>query len=371
MFDHDDETPTGGYWPSVTDLFMTLFIISIVILGAVFYVLMPKNNIVGEKEIIIAVGRDFAGILEPTNKLRVKLGLPIVNYQTAKKAIQDLKETCNVAVSRIGSYEEKIDQLQSEIESLKKLVADPKEIERLLEQIAKLEREIALLKEKVEGLEKKTPGKPDLAELQRKIKELERQLKENNVNVVIDEKREEFSFDSGSPVITPDFSKALRKNKNPEDKDEPPFPKIAAEIINRKGRVDTLEIIGHTDGVPLSTAGNLDQRLPELLAGQLAGAKHLSAGSNNDLGLLRALSLKYEWQAYVEAYEPPDQRAVLQRIGLRCYSAGQTILPVPVLHPNPQAFRRNDPSARRIEMRLTRLGKVEDDNEAKVHQEAH
>jgi hypothetical protein len=78
---------------------------------------------------------------------------------------------------------------------------------------------------------------------------------------------------------------------------------------------------------------------------------------------LRALALKQEWGNYVDTYEPSADREVLQRVNLRCYSAGQTILPVQEANPKPDSFRRNDPSARRIEMRLTRLGKAADANE--------
>lgn len=352
MFDQDDESPTGGYWPSVTDLFMTLFIISIVILGAVFYVLLPKNNIAAEKAVIVAAGKDMVDVIDPINRLRAELDLPLIKYRTAKQVVHDLNDTCDKAVERIRSNEE-------EIEKLKKLFPDPDAIEKLQGEIARLEKEVAMLNERIKKLEEQileTPGADELAALRQEVEELRRQLKENNVNVVIDERRKEFRFDSGSPVITPEFSAGLR---------EKVFPELAGEIIKRKERVDTLEIIGHTDGVPLSATGNLDKRLPELLAGELGGSRHLSAGSNNDLGLLRALSLKQEWLDYVNDFEPVNERIILLNVNLRCYSAGQTILPVPEANPKPQAFRRNDPSARRIEMRLTRLGKVEDDKESK------
>jgi hypothetical protein len=161
-------------------------------------------------------------------------------------------------------------------------------------------------------------------------------------------------------VISSKFSTALRA-KVPDGNggfNEPPFPRIAAEIISRQERVDTLEVIGHTDGVPLSTSGTLDQQIPELLAGEIGGSRRLSAGSNNDLGLLRALALKQEWIEYIKLYEPIADQVILQRITLRCYSAGQTILPLPEMNPTPDSFRRKNESARRIEMRLTRLGRV-------------
>jgi flagellar motor protein MotB len=344
MFDHDDETPTGGYWPSVTDLFMTLFIVSIVMLGAVFYVLLPKNNIASLKSVQIAVGEDFVKVLEPTNRLRAELGLQPIVYKGAKQVIRDLSQTCDAAVERLAVLKKNDPSGMAE------------KIELLQEKIKELEAIIEELRKQLTN----DHGPESIQELLRRIKQLEaenQELKRQNTNIVIDEKRAEFRFDPGSPIISPKFSNALRtRMPDPNGElSEPPFPRIAAEILKRPDRVDTLEVIGHTDGVPLTTSGNLDQRLPDLLAGELGGSGILRAGSNNDLGLLRALALKHEWQAYVESYEPLNDRDVLQSVDVRCYSAGQTILPIPEASPEPDSFRRNDPSARRIEMRLTRL----------------
>lgn len=349
MFDHDDDNPSGGYWPSVTDLFITLFVISIVMLGAVFFILLPKNNIASLKAVQVAVGTDFVRVIEPTNRLRVELELKPIHYQSSEQVINDLKKTCVFAVERLRVLKKNDPTgMSSEIDLLK-------------EKIKVLEALVKRLEEKL----KKTRGPEDPAELRRQIEQLEKEneelkkeneeLRRDSPSVVIGEKREEFRFDSGSSVIKPDFSKALVTQIEGE---EAPFLRIAAEIIGRGDRINTLEIIGHTDGVPLSSTGNLDQRLPELLAGALKDPRHLTAGSNNDLGLLRALALKAEWLSYVATYEPIKEREVLQRIKVRCYSAGQTILPTAVENPTPDAFRRNDRSARRIEMRLTRMGDV-------------
>jgi hypothetical protein len=199
----------------------------------------------------------------------------------------------------------------------------------------------------------------DSAELERRIKELEsenEELKRGSRTRVIAEQRKEFQFDPGSAVIKKDFSSALRE-KIPNENGgyhDPPFPQIAAEVINLQERVNTLEIIGHTDGVPLSRYGNLDQMIPILLTNDLQGLENLSAGSNNDLGLLRSLALKREWINYVESYEPNKDREILRRLKIRCYSAGQTIPPVPIDNPTIDVFRKKDDRARRIEMRLTR-----------------
>jgi hypothetical protein len=94
--------------------------------------------------------------------------------------------------------------------------------------------------------------------------------------------------------------------------------------------------------------------IPILLTNDLQGLENLSAGSNNDLGLLRSLALKREWINYVESYEPNKDREILRRLKIRCYSAGQTIPPVPIDNPTIDVFRKKDDRARRIEMRLTR-----------------
>jgi hypothetical protein len=346
MFDHDDETPADGYWPSVTDLFITLFIISIVMLGAVFFVLLPKNNIPALKQVQFALGKDFNNILEPINRLRIEIGMNPVNYQGASQAIKDVVITSDAAIELL--------------KKLKNMTPDG-----TTERIRDLEAQIKQLEELVDRLRgsiKDDPGN-SVAELIQRIKELEeinQELKRESPNFVIDERRREFRFDSGSPVIKSDFSAALRENI--ADKIAP-FPDFASKIIENPDRFNTLEIIGHTDGVPISTTGNLDQGLPEILAGELGGSRILSAGSNNDLGLLRALSLKTEWENYVESLPSIEEREVLRAIIVRCYSAGQTILPLSIQGPKPADFRKNDPRARRIEMRLTRLGKVPNDEQ--------
>jgi flagellar motor protein MotB len=347
MYDHDDdETPSGGYWPSVTDLFITLFIISIVMLVAVFYVLLPKNNIPALKQVQFAVGQDFNNVIEPINRLRVEIGMNPVRYRGASQAINDLVETSNATIQFLRELKKN----------------DP---DGMAAKIRYLEAQVKELNELVRELRaqiKNVPGS-SVAELQKRIKELEelnqallrenQDLKQESTTFVIDERKKEFRFDSGSPVIKRDFSEALRNNI---EGGNAPFPDFAAKIIESPDRFNTLEIIGHTDGVPLSTTGNLDQRLPDILAGELGGSRTLSAGSNNDLGLLRALSLKIEWEEYVKSRLPVEEREVLRGIMVRCYSAGQTILPVSVNDPKPADFRKNDPRARRIEMRLTRLG---------------
>lgn len=94
------------------------------------------------------------------------------------------------------------------------------------------------------------------------------------------------------------FIEGLRKNE---------FDRLAREIVEREAegrvKVDTLEIIGHTDGVPLARNGNLDVNLPDVLAGNGSKISSLTAGSNNDLGLLRALAVKEQWMRFVNTHD--------------------------------------------------------------------
>lgn len=348
MFDHDEESLAGGYWPSVTDLFITLFIITIVILAVVFFLSANRG-----------LGPLFGEIRKPTNELREVLGLSrIRETQSPYQVVVAVRETSESAIAKIAELQGTINQKEDEIARLKNAITDPDRIAKLEAEIASLKKEKDSLSKRIAEFEKRIDNlggsEVNRSELERLRKE-NAELKETSPTHVIDEKRKEFSFDSGSPVIKRDFSVALRKDS---EKNKAPFPDFATKIIARPDRFDTLEIIGHTDGVPLSTIGNLDQRLPDLLANELAGSLALIAGSNNDLGLLRALALKQQWSDYVESYKPVENREILRSIQIRCYSAGQTILPVQIDDPKPVDFRKNDPRARRIEMRLTRLGKV-------------
>lgn len=310
MPDLEDSDTTPGYWPSVSDLFITLFIISIAILAVIFFALLPKQSIASEKAVIVAVGVDMRNIREPVNRLRSTLELPAIrDSQPPDQVVQVLAETCDAAIA-------KIENLKAENDGFRKVV------------------------EKFGGL--------DPTNLQQRIEELERQLNDKPPIIRIDEQRKEYRFESGSSIMGSAFTSGLNQNE---------FQRLAGEIVSRleqgRAKVDTLEIIGHTDGLPFTKVGNLDQILPAFLVGNVPDLKTLRAGSNNDLGLLRALAVKREWETYAAAH---SESKVLQKIQIRCYSAGQTILPETSSQTvDENVFSRDDPRARRIEMRLTRL----------------
>jgi outer membrane protein OmpA-like peptidoglycan-associated protein len=140
---------------------------------------------------------------------------------------------------------------------------------------------------------------------------------------------ESFRFDSGSYALSHDFQQALQQR----------LPEIRATI--QRYRVDTIEVIGHTDGQPSSGAGNLDRRLPALPAGDAPTG--IQPGSNADLGLLRALAVAEVLRRSLD----PDGTTLT----IRPYSAGSLIDPGG--RPTP-ADLKSRPERRRIDVRFTR-----------------
>jgi hypothetical protein len=342
MIDQEDENPSPGYWPSVSDLFITLFIIAIAILAAVFFALLPKNNVASEKAIIVAVGHDLGNIRKPVNALREVLGLePVRATQTPDEVMGAVDETCGKASERIRTLESDIMKL-SELDTAKEeLVRLQKENRTLKSSLQKLEEEIERLRKilrNVEGI--------NIEAIIAENVDLRRQLHDQPPNIQFSEQKEDYKFGSGSSSMGPRFIEGLRNNE---------FKRLADEIVARQeeGRVkvDTLEIIGHTDGLPFSGRGNLDQGLPDMLGGDRK-ISTLTPGSNNDLGLLRALAVRGQWEDFISEHKEEE---ILSSVEIRCYSAGQTILPFPENKPNAGDFRQDDDRARRIEMRLTRL----------------
>ncbi len=313
----DDETDHQvSYWPSVSDLFMTLFITAIALVGVVLFVFLVNP------------GKDvFAGrIIE----LREVLGLPPLPPQTARDDPSAVDETIKRAIEQIKACE----QLREDVDALTKLRL---EVVRLTDEVAASEQALRRIEQDRERLSGK------LNALQEELARLRGEKGRNDKPPIITV-ASDVLFPSGGVTVNETASDSLRVGG---------FKEIAAEILKRNANdqqlVDTLEIIGHTDGVPMKGArGNLDTGLPAVLAGTVA-IDGLKPGSNNDLGLLRALAIKRAWQQFVLSPRPERERTLLEAVALRTYSAGQT---VPFDPDGPV----DDERSRRIELRLTKLG---------------
>ena len=237
---------------------------------------------------------------------------------------------------------------------------------QLEEQLRKAEYQIAKLKEENEELKTlpKEQGPSQLRRALEKIKQLERELllaqiesdrlREENRKLTTelndkppiinldDEATKSVNFETGSAVIRYNFAQLLKTEV---------FPNMLI-ILNRYSSIDTLEFVGHTDGAAVSQRGNFDEVLPRFLSGS-EDIDQLNAGSNVDLGLLRALAVKNAWLSWLRSN---GQAHRIRGIRIRCYSAAQTVLPdgAPMVL-DEKLFRRADPSARRIELRFLQL----------------
>lgn len=350
MEEHYDDTVSHGYWPSATDLFLTLFIIAIAILAATFVALLPTNSARDERAVMQAVGSNMQHVREPTNNLREVLRLEKIPASASPRTIVvRLSETSKAAIDEINTLREKMGTLATQLAALVDEDNGKDAIKRVLNEMITARRRVAQLEKLHKRVLSQLGDNPDetLSNILRDNATLRRQLHDKPPIIRIDEQKKAYRFRSGSSVVRPPFAEGLRGNE---------FPKLAKEILERQDegrvKVDTLEIIGHTDGVPLNRKGNLDAHLPALLAGKFKGFEELVAGSNNDLGLLRALAVKHQWELFVDSHPEAE---ILKKLTIRCYSAGQTIPPNNKAKVAENTFRREDPSARRIEMRLTRL----------------
>jgi outer membrane protein OmpA-like peptidoglycan-associated protein len=143
--------------------------------------------------------------------------------------------------------------------------------------------------------------------------------------------KESFRFDTGSYVLTPQFRSAL----------DGKIALIEGQI-QRYG-IDTVEVIGHTDGQPAPGASNVDRFLPSAKKGPLPSG--IQAGSNTDLGLLRALAVANYLRTRLKATPTP--------IRFQAFSASSLLNLEGDLAP---ADAASQPARRRIELRFTRHG---------------
>lgn len=142
--------------------------------------------------------------------------------------------------------------------------------------------------------------------------------------------QESFRFPTGNYTLSADFVKALDRR----------LPEIKTTID--KYKIDSIEVIGHTDGQPSPGTSNLDAMLSR--QGKSQNLLGYQSGSNTDLGLLRALSVAN----YLRLKLDPSGH---NKLVIRPYSAGSLIDASGRYAP---ADTRSQIERRRIELRFTR-----------------
>lgn len=187
--------------------------------------------------------------------------------------------------------------------------------------------------------------KAALAEAEKKNQQLTAEnAKLKSPPVVLIRDNSNRNFESGSATLSSALSRFIHQNLVSQLQGY-------AEEYNLQGYV--VEVIGHTDGQVIRQNSNLDTRLEEVTSGDVS-ISELSAGSNADLGLMRALSV-------VRVLE---ENSELQELGLtfRAYSAAQLYKNndgdyAPKMRGNDQEDPRQQ-KRRRIEIRFTPPGQV-------------
>lgn len=151
-----------------------------------------------------------------------------------------------------------------------------------------------------------------------------------------------YYFDSGKATLRPEFKENLKIRV---------IPKLAENI--REYDVDVVEVIGHTDEVPMVGRSNLDSQLISASTGKV-DIGNLRSTDNAGLAIARAVSVVQLLRA-----DPS-----LKRVAILPLSAAQMIVPTDKLADGTSA--ESNQSRRRIEIRLRRSTQVDDVNAVRV-----
>jgi outer membrane protein OmpA-like peptidoglycan-associated protein len=236
-----------------------------------------------------------------------------------------LKYAAEESEQNLSDTERQVQLLQREIATLENELGDSTADVRQLNQASAELRQLLL------SSNEQSRSRVDI--LQSEIKRLK-----SAPPVVVIQDSGGFQFDSGSAILPNDLKNYITLDL---------VDRI--EKISQQRSLYVVEIIGHTDGQINFSNGNLDQQLEEVAQGKLP-VESLKAGSNADLGLMRALEVVKQLQTVQE------QTGRLEGVQLRAYSAAQLQLPSGDFAP---ANRNPNANRRRIEIRFSPLGKAE------------
>jgi len=118
------------------------------------------------------------------------------------------------------------------------------------------------------------------------------------------------------------------------------------DSLSRQYEADVVEVIGHTDAVPVNSQSTLDRTLLKAFEGSSGDTMRVSPGSNVDLGIMRALTIT----RYLQSSKSAGRLSKISRFVP--YSAGQVVLPDGSIASSEDSAL--DPARRRIEIRLRR-----------------
>lgn len=253
----------------------------------------------------------------------------------------DLLQTERVA-SQVPELEAELEKAQATADKIPRLQRQLAAARDTAEEVYALQEKVESLQEKAERVEELQAQLEDAEATAEEVSQLQEQLEnareaaaqtpENPPLIILSERNQSYRFAVGSSDISEEFETALQERIIP-----------LLEAQSQRCNCDAIEVIGHTDNLPVSGGrSNLDEKL--IRAFNQAETPNLVPGSNLDLGMMRALSIiRYLKQA--------QQQGRLTEIEYFLpYSAGQMLKPNHTLDTSPAAT--GNESRRRIEMRL-------------------
>lgn len=286
-----------NFWPGVADTMLVAFII---VLGLWF----GHQSLTKLEEITGSGGIRITGE-QSEEYIKLKMHLP--NLESEIRALLEKDKQLRLELRRKNA-----------------------ELEQATTRILDLETALAAAKGKIEELTKN--GDVLQAELTK------RKNVDDKPPIISLPETSGYKFGSGTANLNPEFSLLLEKT-------------VFAEItkVLDRGDVNTIEIIGHTDGQPVGSrhTSNLDEQLGEVLSDVIAPSE-LQPGSNADLGLIRAVAVRREIENWLVT------KNLHGKISIRCYSAANSV-PLIAAPTTAQDFAGEQASRRRIEIRFTQL----------------
>ena len=336
-------TEETNFWAGYADCMLALFMIALLlwILSAGITAFSSEDN----ANILVTKDREIASLQMQISELEKIIA-------EKEQAIAELEEI----VKGVKGGENLLDQLnrlkmdnislQSQLVELRgQLIALNDRYQDLEAQNMDLQKKLDAASKENERFKAGLDGR-DIQALFGELEELESLKKELNdkppvINLTAGAAKE-FSFPAGRAELTEKFRDRLASETFPE----------LQKNLKKYRRVDTLEIIGHTDGRPINSEGNLDFAIPKLMDPNV-GKIELRPGSNTDLGLMRALAIRNAWLKWIDTIADGDEQMQLESSSIRCYSAAQTVPPGQI--GSDFDWLSADPSARRIEIRFIQL----------------
>lgn len=214
--------------------------------------------------------------------------------------------------------------------------------EQLQNHYQKLEDNYKQIKEDKERLETANSGLYEELLLERQVDKASKKFP-NQITIPNTGK---YAFSFGTAILTPDLSQFIQGEV---------VTKIKQAFNDSEIKINVIEVIGHTDAVPVNGSSNLDQRLNKVANNPNSGVNILRAGSNTDLGLMRALSVVKALEQNKELMQFFKEQGLIENTQdnrktiFRAYSAAQ------LYDSNGKLVSSNarNQSSRRIEIRFT------------------